>query len=157
MGVDLGRHIVERGFEAKRGNRLGDDFRGERPNRMDSENFAVFGVRDNLDETFMLAEDSGLAISEKWELAGFDFVASLTSLLFRKANRANLRLAIGGVGTTLAVKRLHLLPGPASDGDDSFHRSGVGELGKSGNNIADGIYARLISFQIRVGVNVSAL
>src|SRR6185437_9892469 len=116
-----------------------DDFRRERSDRVYTENFAVFRLRNHLDEAFMTAEDTGLAIAKEWELAGLDFVASIASLLFRQADRADLRLAIRSVGAALAVKRLHLFPCHASYGDNSFHGSGVRELGKSGNDIADGI------------------
>src|SRR5690242_24332 len=139
VGMDLRRHIVERGFQAKRGNRFGDDFRGEGTNRMDAKNFAIFGFRDNFDETFMLAEDGGLAVAKERELAGFDFVASITSLFFREANRADLRLAIRGVGAAPAVKGLYLFSGHATHGDDAFHRCRVGELRESRNDIANGI------------------
>ena len=61
------------------------------------------------------------------------------------------------VGAALAVERLHVFPGHAADGDDAFHRSGVRELRKPGDDIADGIEMRLGGFQIRVGVDESAL
>ena len=139
MRVNGGGHIVERGFQAERRDRFGDDFRGQRADGVHAENFAVFRFGHHFDEAFVLAEDGGLAVAEERKLAGFHFEARFARLLFRQTNRADLRLAIGGVRAALAVERLHGFSGHAADGDDAFHGSGVRQLRKARDDIADGV------------------
>ena len=45
VSMDRGGHVVERGFEAERCYRLGDNFRGERADGVHAENFAVLLLR----------------------------------------------------------------------------------------------------------------
>ena len=58
MRVDGGGHVVERGFQAQRRDRLGDDFRRERADRVDAENFAVLRFGDDFDEAVVLSRES---------------------------------------------------------------------------------------------------
>ncbi len=56
-------------------------------------------------------------------------------------------------GAALAVKRLHFLACHAADGDDALHGSGMRELRKPRDDIADGIKAGLVGFKKRVCVH----
>ena len=62
-----GRHIVERGLQGESRGRLGNDFRGERPDGVHAQYFTIFRFGDDFDEAFVLAQNSGFAIAEKRE------------------------------------------------------------------------------------------
>jgi len=64
-------------------NGLGDNFRRERTDRVNTQDFTVFGIGHDLDEAFVLAENCCLAIGEKWEFADFDIEASFPRLFLR--------------------------------------------------------------------------
>ena len=141
----------------ERRDRLGDDFRRQRTDGVHAQNFAVLCLGHHLDEAFVLAEDGGFAVGEKRKLPGLHLEAGFARLLFGQADRADLRLAVGGVRAALAVKRLHLFARHAAHGDDSLHRSGVRELRKAGDDVADGVEPRLVGFEIGIRVDEAAL
>ena len=77
--------------------------------------------------------------------------------LFGQADRADLRLAISGVGAAQAIERLHFLARHAPDGDQAFHRGCVRQLRQAGDDVADGVELGLGRFHVRVGVHEAAL
>src|SRR5450631_3426876 len=98
MRVNGRSHIIERRLEPHGGDGSGNNFCSERPYCVNSQNLSILFFGDNLDETFMLAQNRGLTVSKEWELPDFYLVTGLAGLLFRQANRANLRFAAGAVG-----------------------------------------------------------
>src|SRR5262249_44694643 len=64
---------------------------------MDAEHLVVFGVGDDFDEAFSLAQDHRLAQSREREFADLDLVASLFSLRFAQADAADLRFAVSAI------------------------------------------------------------
>lgn len=66
-----------------------------RADDVDSENIVRISVDDDLGQTFGFAFDHRLAIRHHRELADHDLVAKLFSLLFRKTDGTDLRVAVG--------------------------------------------------------------
>src|ERR1700751_4234866 len=94
VGVNGCGHIVERGFQAERGYRLSNNFRGKWSNRMDTEYFAVFRIGNHFDKAFMLAENRGLTVAQEREFADLNVKTSFARLLLRITNRPDLRLTV---------------------------------------------------------------
>src|ERR1700733_7853813 len=157
MRVDRGGHVVERGFQAERVHSFGDDFRGERADRMHAENFAVLRFGDDFDEAVVRAENRRLAVSEERKFSSFHVVTGVARLFFGEAYGADLRLAICGGRAAQPVEGLHVFSGHAADGDDSLHRRGVRQLRQSGDDIADGVEIRFGGFHVGIGMDESAL
>ncbi len=105
-------HVVDGGFQCDRRGRFGENFRRQRADDVHAQNLAVFFFGHHFDETFVLAEDGGLAVAEEREFADLHLVARLARLPFGQPDRADLRLAIGAVGNARALERAALLCRP---------------------------------------------
>src|SRR5271166_5749375 len=128
MGVDGPHQIFDGGFEFHGGDGFGDQFGGLRADDVDAENFAVVGVADDLDETFVLADDARAGIGAEGELADFHVVSGFAGFGFGEADAADFGMAVGGAGDVFGIDRLAGLAGDFGDGNEGFHGADVGEL-----------------------------
>ena len=81
--MDSRSHIVQRGFQAERRDRLRDDFRRKRPDRMHAKYLAVLFFCHHFDEPFVLTKNCRFAIPDEREFAGLDLEAGIARLLLR--------------------------------------------------------------------------
>src|SRR5579884_1523464 len=77
MSVDSEHHLLHRRFELHGGDGFGDQLRRRRSDNVHAENFAVLLFGDDLDKSFVIADDAGLGIGSKREFAYFDLVSLL--------------------------------------------------------------------------------
>src|SRR5260370_1475757 len=95
------QYMRGRDFQVEDGGGLGEKVRGQRPDDVDAQHLAILFVGNHFDEAAMVAENRGLAVADEGKLAGFHRIPRLAGLLFRQADGADLRLAVGGVAYTL--------------------------------------------------------
>ena len=112
VSVNHVHHVVDGAFEIQHRGGFGQKFSGQRADDVNAQHFAIFLVGDHFDETTVVAEDSGLAVTDKGELSDFYLIAGGNCFFFREPDRADLRFAIGGVRNAGAN---HLLRGFAGD------------------------------------------
>ena len=72
VGVDGEHQFVDGAFEFHDGYRFGDEFCGLRADDVHTEDFAILGIGNDLDEAVVTADDAGLGISRKRKLADLD-------------------------------------------------------------------------------------
>src|SRR5271154_7627468 len=146
MRVHHVHHIVDGAFEVEHRGGLRQDFRGQRADDVNAQNFAKSFVGNDFNEATVISQDGGLAVTEEWKLASLDLVAGGDGFFFRQANRTDLRLAIGGVGNARAQERVRGLSRDVGYRDNAFHHGRVCQLRHSGNDIPDGVQPRLVGF-----------
>src|SRR5215831_3508921 len=83
MSVDGKHQFVDCAFEFHHRDGFGDEFSGLWTNDVNTEDFAVFGIGDNLDEAVVTAHNRGLGVAGEGELANLDFETALFGLGFR--------------------------------------------------------------------------
>src|SRR5208283_2534460 len=78
------------------------------------------GVTDDLDETFVLADDARAGIGAEGELADFHVVSGLAGFGFGEADAADFGMAVGGAGDVFGIDRLAGLAGDFGDGNEGY-------------------------------------
>src|SRR5262245_33338022 len=105
-----------------------------------AEKLAALLVEDGLHQALGLAERDRLAVADEGELADADLVAGLLRLFLGKADRGDLRTAIGAARDFQLVERVRLLPGNGLDTDDALVLGLVGKERRP-RDVADGVDA----------------
>src|SRR5258708_7708060 len=157
MGVHHVHQIVDGAFKIEHRGGFGQNFGGQRADDVDAQNFAVFFVADNFDEPAVIAQNGGFAVAHERKFSDFHRAAGIARLLFSQANRANLRLAVGGVGDAILANLLGWFSGDVRDRDNAFHHGGVGQLRHSGDDVADRIQTFFRGFHVFADVHGAAL
>ena len=86
MRVHRASKLIGCRLELHRDASLGDQFGCMWSNNVNSENLIVFLLADNLNEAFLLANDSGLTRSRERKPSHLDVVTLFASLGFRQSN-----------------------------------------------------------------------
>ena len=68
VGVDCPHQVFDCSFELDRGDRFGDQLGSLRADDVHSQNLAIIGVRNDFDESLMLADDRGAELAVKGNL-----------------------------------------------------------------------------------------
>src|SRR6266581_1136998 len=157
MGVHREQHVIDGGLELQGGYGLGQNFRRQRSDHVHAQYFAGRVVRHYFDETIVMVEYGGLAIGQERKLAGLHRIAGVARLFLGEPDRADLRLAISGVGNAAPFERRHLLSSYFPDRDDAFHGCRVRQLGHSRDDISDRIDLRFGGFHVSSDVHEAAL
>src|SRR5215471_17141746 len=155
MRVNHVHHVVDASFQIQHGSSFRENFRGQRADDVNAENFSVLLLGNDLDEAAVIAENGGLAVSHERKLADLNSITRVTRLLFSHADRANLRLAVGGIRDAELVDGVRGFAGDVSDSDDAFHHRGVCQLRKSGYDVTDSVKAWFIGFHPLVHLDKS--
>src|SRR5215472_13551114 len=153
---DVGQ-FLRRALHLQRHYRFGNQLRRIRPDDVHTENLAVLRVGNDLDESLMLADDAGPRVRREGELADLHLVSRLLRIGFGHSNAADLRMTIRRVGDPQRIDLLRRLARNVGYRNDSFHRARVCQLRQPGNDVANGVDARLRRAHIFVDLHKPAL
>src|SRR5271166_6373660 len=157
MRVNNVRQLLRCALQFQCDHRLGNQFGGSRADDVYPKDFAVLGIGHNLDESIVLAHDAGARVGGEREFADFDLIALFFGLGFRQPHATDLRMAVGGVGNAQDVDWLGRFARDVGNGDDAFHRTGVGQLRIAHHDVADGVNPRLGGPHVLVNFDEAAL
>src|SRR5579883_2776022 len=125
------------------GNGLGNQLERFRSNDVDAKNFAELLVRDDLDESRMVALDAGFAVGREREFSNLHRVALRARLCFGQANAADAGLGVGTARNAILVNWFGGTAGHVRNGHHAFHFGHMRQLRGAGDNVADGVDSRL--------------
>src|SRR5579872_7283237 len=143
MRVDGEHQLVDGAFQFDDSDGFSDEFGGLRPDDVDAEEFAVFGVGDYFDEAIVAVDDACLGVAGKGKFTHLDLEAFFFGLRFGEARAADLRIRVGAGRDPVAADRTEGAAGYVADGDDPAHGADVRELWEAGNDVADSVDAGL--------------
>src|SRR5580698_1556909 len=155
--MDGPHQVLYGSFEFEGGDGFGDELGGLRADNVDTEYLSVLGVGDDLYEAVVRVDDGGLGVANEGELTDLDGVSQLLGLSFGKADAADLWLRVGASRDAVALDGPGILAGDLGSGDQSGHGAGMGELRHAGDDVSDGIDARLIGLHIFVDLDKAAV
>ena len=118
MGVHGPVHLVDGGFQVTPDDELSDELRRLVSHDVGAQDLGVLLVSDHLHEALGVSRGEGASIADPRELAHFDLMSRVESLLLREADRGHLRMAVGAVGD---VSIIHSPVSLAGDGLDTDH------------------------------------
>src|SRR5438067_146680 len=112
---------------------------------MDAQDLAKFLVGHNFYEAFVTAQNARLAVRGEGKLSDFHGMSLRARLGLGEPDAPDSWLSVRASGNPIAVDRLGRLAGHVRHRDHAFHGGDMGELRRSGDNIADRINACLAS------------
>src|SRR2546430_13861547 len=71
---------------------------GQRPDNVNPQHLAISSIGNHFDEPVVAPENGSFAVAHERKLADLHRVSCVARLLFGQPNRADLRLAISGIG-----------------------------------------------------------
>src|SRR5208283_1829456 len=122
MRVNRMHQRLDGGFGFHRQHAFADQLERFRPDDVYAQNFAVGFIRDDLHESIVLAENTGLAVSEERELADLYLAALRARLRLGQSHAADAWIGISGAWNPIPVDGRHGFSGDMSDRDHPLGR-----------------------------------
>src|SRR5258708_35956932 len=110
---------------------------------MDAQDLAEFLVSHNFDEAFVPAQDAGLAVGGKRQLADFNADPLRARLRLGEADAADARFGVSGSRNSTAIDGLVWFARHMRHLNHTLHGSDMRQLRRSSHHIADRINIRL--------------
>src|SRR4051812_22501816 len=155
--MDRPHQIFYRSLEFDGCYRLGDQFCCLRTDDVHTQDFAIVGIGDDLDEAFVLTDDGSARVCCEGEFSDLDVVAGLFCFHFSQTDAADFRMAVGCVGDVLRIDRLALFPRNFGNSNNAFHCTDVCQLRRSEDDVADGVHSGLGSLHPAIGFDETAI
>src|SRR5579872_98269 len=145
VGMDGGHHRLDRRLGLHRCHTFGNQLVCLWSDNVDAENLTELLVGNNLDESFMTAENTRFAVGGERELAHLHLITLQARLRFGQSGAANAGVGVCAGRNAIFVHRLNRLTSDVPHRDQTLHRRHMSQLRSSGHYVANGVDARFTS------------